>query len=153
MNRTSTVGTDTISTPNMSTKTNSQFKHTILWNNIISDLKKNLIDETSTTRSARSASCSSTSTTNLNKQQQQPQAPTRIRRQHSRFLAAGVNGMLLLKQNLMNNHNNNTIENVCFTGSKCVDIVYDYLTNKEQSHNFERQITRDKVSKVNSFSF
>jgi hypothetical protein len=158
MNRPNSLVTKTI--PIMTTQTptskqpNSQFKHTILWNNIINDLKKNLIEDSTNIRSTvRSSSCSSTS--NLMKSTPQsvttataPPTQARIRRQHSRFLAAGVGGMLLIKQNLMNNNNGNSIENVCFTGSKCVDIVYDFLTSKEQCHNFERQITREKVSKV-----
>ena len=179
MNRTTSLTTNIIPTMSASiastnSKPNSQFKHTILWNNIINDLKKNLLEDvtsTSSTRggggaSSRSASCSAASklskqrsnqslSTQMQRnqpqqQQQQPQqtSSTRIRRQHSRFLAAGVGGMLLIKQNLMNNGNNNSIENVCFTGSKCVDVVYDFLTSKEQSHNFERQITREKVTKV-----
>jgi hypothetical protein len=169
MNRTTSLTTNIISNmspsiTNTNSKPNSQFKHTILWNNIINDLKKNLLEDvtsTSSTRtaSARSASCSSASnqrsnhcaTTQLksHQSQQQTQATTtRIRRQHSRFLAAGVGGMLLIKQNLMSNNTNNSIEDVCFTGSKCVDIVYDFLTSKEQSHSFECQITREKVTKV-----
>jgi hypothetical protein len=140
---------------------NSQFKHTILWNGILSNLKSRLIEINSST-----------------------QRTHRLRKQHSRFVAAGVGGMLLIKQNMniLSSNNTNSInsnynqvprasssssmsndrqndklkisnqnsdtQHITFTGSQCVDIVYAYLTAPEQITQFEKKVTREKVTKV-----
>ena len=121
---------------------NSQFKHTIFWNNIIENLKATLVE------------------THNNS--------TRLRKQHSRFVAASVGGMLLIKQNLTMSHHNTSIlnsessssyssakmnrasssNNIYFTGSQCVDIVYSYLTSNHEALHLERQVTREKVVKL-----
>ncbi len=139
MNRTSSLSCQSSLTPatavngvsSSSSSSNSQFKHTILWNNIIQNLKKNLLND----QSGESG-------------QPLPYS-NRLRKQHSRFVTGG---MLLIKQNLLSSNgcspNSSCLDNICFTGSHCVDIVYNYLTSKEQIGNFERQITREKVTKV-----
>jgi hypothetical protein len=133
----------------------SQFKHTLFWNSIIDNLKCTLVD-----------------LHNSN---------TKLKKQHSRFVAASVGGMLLIKQNLSmisnsystttnNNNNNNattistesatksstcssnssssSVDNIYFTGSQCVDIVYSYLTANHEALHLEREVTREKVIKV-----
>ncbi len=113
--------------------TTGQFRHTGLWNNIIQHLKQSLLDSGSS-QAADSASVSH-----------------RLRKQHSRFVTGG---MLLIKQNLLSSTgltpNSSCLDNLCFTGAQCVDIVYRFLTSKDQAANFERQVTREKVTKVSS---
>lgn len=115
-----------------------QFKHTYLWNNIITHLKKTLVNGGSSPDPADPGSGSSSGGYSH-----------RLRKQHSRFVTGG---MLLINKNLLNStgltpHSNN-LDNICFTGAQCVDIVYSYLTSKDQIANFERQVTREKVTKV-----
>ena len=123
MNKTTSLSSSSV----LQASSGSQFKHTNLWNNIISNLRQSL-NESHVSHS-------------------------RLKKQHSRLIAAGVGGMLLIKQNfLYPNHtasNNCAFEgNTCFTGAQCVDIVYEFLTSKENNHNFERQVTREKVCKL-----
>ena len=107
----------------------SQFRHTILWNNILSHLRQTLIENNNTSR---------------------------LRKQHSRFASGMVGGMLLINslQNWRNttttnlNTNANKFDNIYFNGSQCVDIVYNYLTSSDQTYKFERKVTRDKVTKL-----
>lgn len=135
MNRASSVSSQPSSN-------STQFKHTFIWNNIIDHLKRALIDDGSSSSSDNSTSGS----------QQGVTYSHRLRKQHSRFVTGG---MLLIKQNLLSSTgltpNSDCIENVCFTGAQCVDIVYEYLTRKDQVTNFERQVTREKVTKVSIF--
>lgn len=119
----------------------SQFKHTILWNSILSNLKSRLLES------------------NLN--------PGKLKKQHSRFVAASVGGMLLIKQNIiMNTTNtlnslsshghppspskltNSPLESIYFTGSQCIDIVFSFLSQNKESFNVEREITREKCTKL-----
>ena len=122
----------------------SQFKHTALWNGIVSHLKTTLIE--------------------INRR------PNRLRKQQSRFVAASVGSMLMIKQNLMNTASSHggasattsqspksassdllsSHLDLCFSGSQCVDIVYNYLTSEEQIKNFQNEVTREKVTKVNT---
>ncbi|CAF0712157.1 unnamed protein product [Brachionus calyciflorus] len=122
---------------------NSQFKHTILWNNILSNLKTQLLESHLT-------------------------SGHKLKKQHSRFVAASVGGMLLIKQNIIMNttntlnsltsHNhppaspskltNSPLEAIYFTGSQCIDIVYAYLTENKELFQVERQITREKCAKL-----
>ena len=136
MNRTSSLSSESSA---VNTNTNNQFKHTILWNNIIQHLKKSLVSD-------GAYSCGSTTNG-----ASIPYA-NRLRKQHSRFVTGG---MLLIKQNLLISTgcspHSSSLDNLCFTGSHCVDIIYNYLTSKDQVDNFERQVTRDKVSKVKHF--
>jgi hypothetical protein len=104
----------------------SQFKHTILWNNILSHLRQTLIENNNTSR---------------------------LRKQHSRFASGMVGGMLLIKQNWRNTTTNlssdeTKYDNIYFNGSQCVDIVYNYLTSADHNYKFERKVTRDKVTKL-----
>jgi hypothetical protein len=106
----------------------SQFRHTILWNNILSNLRQTLIENNNTSR---------------------------LRKQHSRFASGMVGGMLLIKQNWRNtttttnlSSETNKYDNIYFNGSQCVDIVYNYLTSSNQTYKFERKVTRDKVTKL-----
>jgi hypothetical protein len=144
------------STAHSSTVASSQFKHTLLWNNIIQNLKDNLIEDRS--GSVSSSTSSSTTITNstissksnsISSNENSMPYSNRLRKQHSRFVTSG---MLLIKQNLLSSNgcspHSNCLDNICFTGSHCVDIVFNYLTSKEQIGNFERQITREKVTKV-----
>lgn len=128
-----------------SSTTNSQFKHTLLWNSILTNLKTQLIE--------------TNNQNNLNK----------LKKQHSRFVTASVGGMLLIKQNLIINTtntlnnltssssnpqttnvspSNSPLETIYFTGSQCIDIVFNYLTQNKELFQFERQITREKCTKL-----
>ncbi len=115
-----------------------QFKHTYLWNNIINHLKKSLVNGGSSPDPGDPSSGNSGGYSH------------RLRKQHSRFVTGG---MLLINKNLLNSTGltprSNNLDNICFTGAQCVDIVYSYLTSKDQIANFERQVTREKVTKVN----
>lgn len=142
MNRAASLSSQPTGTT--TTTNNTQFKHTYLWNNIITHLKKTLLASGSSysTGSSSSSDNSDVSTT--------PTYTHRLRKQHSRFVTGG---MLLIKQNLLSNGtgltlNSDSLDNICFTGAQCVDIVYSYLTSKDQIANFERQVTRDKVTKL-----
>ena len=130
----------------------AQFKHTLLWNNTVANLKKKLIEQSTGPSSTQA----------------------KLRKQHSRFVAASVGGMLNLKQNIILNttntfnnltsHANSSSANanksiwltkastynddIYFTGSQCVDIVYQYLIGNEHSNKFERQVTKEKCVKV-----
>lgn len=132
MSRASSVSSQSTSS---TTPGNSQFKHTFLWNNIIQHLKKSLL------ANGRSSSDDTNS--------QGVTYTHRLRKQHSRFVTGG---MLLIKQNLLSSTgltpNSNNLDNICFTGAQCVDIIYCYLTSKDQIGNFERQVTREKVTKL-----
>lgn len=120
---------------------NTQFKHTFLWNSILSNLKSRLLES------------------NLN--------PSKLKKQHSRFVAASVGGMLLIKQNIiMNTTNtlnsisshghppspskltNSPLESIYFTGSQCIDIIFSFLSENKESFNVEREITREKCVKL-----
>lgn len=103
---------------------NSQFKHTIMWNGIIEHLRSKINEQ------ASSGAISS-----------------RLRKQHSRFVSGG---MLLIRPNPVDlEHMSNASHNdFYFTGSYCVDIVYQYLVDNRHVLNFERQVTRDKCVKV-----
>jgi hypothetical protein len=111
---------------------NSQFKHTIFWNSIIENLKATLVESY-----------------NSNK----------LKKQHSRFVAVSMGGMLLMKQNLSMSYNAGSDLNpqttsscssnsIHFTGSQCVDIVFSYLTSNHAALHLEREVTREKVTKV-----
>ena len=137
-----------ITTSNINTttsSTNSQFKHTIFWNNIIENLKATLVESYNSS--------------------------TKLKKQHSRFVAVSMGGMLLMKQNFSSipshaeqsssynrpklcqatNASTTTTTNlntIFFTGSQCVDIVYTYLTSNHEALHLEREVTKEKVVKV-----
>ncbi|RNA17863.1 hypothetical protein BpHYR1_039411, partial [Brachionus plicatilis] len=121
--------------------TSTQFKHTILWNSILANLKSQLLEA------------------NTN--------PGKLKKQHSRFVAASVGGMLLIKQNIiMNTTNtlnslashghppspskltNSPLESVYFTGAQCIDLVYSFLTHNKEALSVEREVTREKCAKL-----
>ncbi len=125
MNRASSLSSQPNTTATSSCSSTNQFRHTGLWNNIIHHLKQSLLDS-SNSSSDPAASYSH-----------------RLRRQHSRFVTGG---MLLIKG--LTPHSTTCLDNLCFTGAQCVDIVYGFLTSKDQVTHFERQVTREKVTKV-----
>lgn len=135
MNRTSSLSSQPSSSSSSSSSStkSTQFKHTFLWNNIIDNLKSSLLDDGHGT----------------SENQQDITYSHKLRKQQSRFITSG---MLLIKQNLFSSagltQNSSCLENICFTGAQCVDIVYSFLTRKDQVCNFERQVTREKVTKV-----
>ena len=146
-------------TSSSSSVNQAQFKHTLLWNNTVANLKKKLIEQSTGPSSTQA----------------------KLRKQHSRFVAASVGGMLNLKQNIILNttntfnnltshaHNSGSAnpanksiwltkasthnDDIYFTGAQCVDIVYQYLIGSEHSHKFERQVTKEKCVKVCKVAF
>ena len=104
---------------------NSQFKHTIMWNGIIGHLRSKV-----TELNGSGGAISS-----------------RLRKQHSRFVSGG---MLLIRPNPtdLDSQIHQQSRETCFSGSQCVDIVYQYLIDNKSVLNFERQVTRDKCVKV-----
>ena len=125
MNKTTSFSSSSV----LQATSGSQFRHTNLWNNIISNLKQSLLENEA----------------------------SRLRKQQSRFAAAGFGGMLFIRHNFLQNSSTapqiqttgtDSNNEIYFTGCQCVDIVYDYLTSKENTHSFERQVTREKVSKL-----
>lgn len=113
---------------------NSQFKHTIIWNGIVSHLRTKLVENS--------------------QQQHLSGTRSRLRKQHSKFVSGG---MLLIGLNqtqtadLLQQQQMTTTEqgaDVYFTGSQCVDMVYQYLVANRNVLNFERQITKEKCTKV-----
>jgi hypothetical protein len=122
---------------NTTATANSQFKHTIFWNNIIENLKSTLVESYG----------------------------SKLKKQQSRFVAVSMGGMLLMKQNLSmsssyadstftassssSSSSSNNGSSIYFTGSQCVDIVFTYLTSNHEALHLEREVTREKVVKVN----
>lgn len=119
----STILSAAASAASANSTTNSQFRHTIMWNGIISHMKCKLTEMSSSTVGGGISS--------------------RLRKQHSRFVSGGI---MLIRPN--QNEIDANGNDVYFTGAQCVDIVYQYLTANRAVLNFERQVTRDKCVKV-----
>ena len=47
-----------------------------------------------------------------------------------------------------NSHTSKGSDELHFNGSQCVNIIFEYLTSKDQTYKFENQVTRDKVAKL-----
>lgn len=94
-----------------------------MWNGIIGHLRSRVTESDGTTISSR------------------------LRKQHSRFVTGG---MLLIRPNPteLDSHVKQQSFEACFSGSQCVDIVYQYLVDNKSALNFEKQVTRDKCVKL-----
>lgn len=117
-----------------STVNNRQFKHTILWNGIIDNLKQTLCEIQLSTGSRQ------------------------LRKQHSRFVAVSqfVNIVNFNSSTAYSSSGSNRVSSsgeendsiIVFTGTQGVDIIYNYLTSNHEALHLERQVTREKVVKV-----
>ena len=107
-----------------SANTKSQFKNTAFWNNIIAHLLQTL---------------------------KQNNVTSRLHRQQSRL--DSMVGEMLLKSKNWRHHSTSGLdktnvkyENICFSGSQCVDIVFSFLSSSDQASRFQQKVTREKVN-------
>ena len=157
---------------------NSQFKHTNLWNNVVANLSKKLIESALANNNASVTHDSVSYFYSSNPSSKTSHPNFKLRKQHSRFVAASVvSGMLNMKENLsLHNPNASSFSlnltktprksrtnieitsltststlvnpNIYFTGSQCVDIVFRYLSGNDHMYTFQEAITREKTTKV-----